>query len=161
MSVRVRVCFLVAVFALTAAHAFSARAEDLIWTAKASDGLVALSYGPLDPAKPPLLLLSCFDGMGIAVLDLRQSIEGAKPGDALTIALSSGTAKAEVGGEATRDGAGGMIFAEASDIAVKPVLEVLRQAGPVTATVGAVSASLSDSGRAEVVERFSKDCPLD
>lgn len=161
MSVRVRVLLVVAVSVLTAAQAPSARAEDLIWTERASEGLVALSYGPLDPAKPPLFLLSCFDGMGIAVLDLRQGIEGAKPGDALSIVLSAGEAKAEVEGEAARDDAAGMIFAEASDIAVKPALEVLRQTGPVTVTVGGASVSLSDAGRAEAVERFSKDCPLD
>jgi hypothetical protein len=146
---------------LAAAQASSARAEDnLIWTGKASEGLVSLSYGPLDPAKAPLFLLSCFDAMGIAVLDLRQEIAGAKPGDAFTIALSAGDAKAEVKGEAARDDAG-MIFAEASDIAVKPVLEVLRQAGPVTVTAGGASVSLSDEGRAQAVERFTKDCPLE
>ena len=150
-----------AAWLLTAAQASPVRAEDnLIWTAKASEGLVSLSYGPLDPAKAPLFLLSCFDAMGIAVLDLRQDIAGAKPGDALTIALSAGDAKAEVRGEAARDDAG-MTFAEASDIAVKPVLEVLRQAGAVTATAGTASAALSDNGRAEAVERFSKDCPLE
>jgi hypothetical protein len=146
---------------LAAAQASSARAEDnLIWTAKASGGLISLSYALLDPAKAPLFLLSCFDAMGIAVLDLRQEIAGAKSGDALTIALSAGDAKAEVKGEAASDDAG-MTFAEASDIVVKPVLEVLRQAGPVTVTAGAASASLSDKGRAQAVERFTKDCPLE
>jgi hypothetical protein len=146
---------------LAAAQASSARAENnLIWTGKASEGLILLSYGPLDPAKAPLFLLSCFDAMGIAVLNLRQEVAGAKPGDALTVALSAGDAKAEVKGEAARDDAG-MIFAEASDIAVKPVLEVLRQVGPVTVTAGGASVSLSDKGRAQAVERFIKDCPLE
>jgi hypothetical protein len=44
---------------------------------------------------------------------------------------------------------------------VKPVLEVLRQAGPVTVTAGGASVSLSDQGRAQAVERFTKDCPLE
>jgi hypothetical protein len=160
MKVRARVPLALAACVL-AAQASSARAEEnLIWTAKASEGLNALSYAPLDPAKAPLFLLSCFDAMGIAVLDLRQEVAGAKPGDALTIALSVGEAKAEVKGEAARDDAG-TIFAEASDIAVKPVLEVLRQAGPATVTAGGASVSLSDTGRAQAVERFTKDCPLD
>jgi len=150
-----------AVWLLAAAQVSTARAEEnLIWTAKASEGLISLSYAPLDPAKPPLFLLSCFDAMGIAVLDLHQEIAGAKSGDALTIALSAGDAKAEVKGEAASDDAG-MTFAEASDIAVKPVLEVLRQTGAVTVTAGEASASLSDKGRAQAVERFTKDCPLE
>jgi hypothetical protein len=160
MRVRVRIPLFLAVCLLAAVQVSSARAEDnLIWTDKASEGLISLSYAPLDPAKAPLFLLSCFDAMGIAVLDLREKIADAKPGDALTIALSAGEAKAEVKGEAARDDAG-TTFAEASDIAVKPVLEVLRQAGPVTVTAGSASVSLSDQGRAQAVERFSKACPL-
>jgi hypothetical protein len=160
MRVCVRVPLVLAVSLLAAAQASSARAEDLIWTGKASEGLISLSYAPLDPAKPPLFLLSCFDAMGIAVLDLRQELASAKADDALTITLSAGDAKAEVKGEAARDDAG-MIFAEASDIAVKPVLEVLRQTGAVTVTAGEASASLSDKGRAQAVESFTKDCPLE
>ncbi len=150
-----------AAWLLAAALGGPAHAEEtLIWTAKTSDGFVSLSYGPLDPAKAPLFLLSCFDAMGIAVLDVRQEVAGAKQGDPLAIVLSAGAAKAEIKGETMRDEAAGTAFAEASDIAVKPVLEVLRQAGPVTITSGAANASLSDSGRMQAVDQFSKDCPL-
>jgi hypothetical protein len=99
--------------------------------------------------------------MGIAVLDVRQEIGGAKQGDPLAIVLSTGEAKAEITGEAARDAGTGMTFAEASDIAVKPVLDVVRQAGPVTITSGTASASLSDSGRRQAVDQFTKDCPLE
>ena len=135
--------------------------ESQVWIEKASEGFVSLAYGPLDPAKVPLLLLSCFDAMGIAVLDLHTAIDGAKPGEALTIELAAGEAKAKVEGEATLDEASGMIFAEASDIAVKPVLEVLRQPGPLTLTAGKTSATLSDQGRADAVGKFSQDCQID
>jgi hypothetical protein len=140
----------------------SARAEEsLIWTENASAGFVSLRYGPVDSAKAPLFLLSCFGEMGIAVLDIRKEVEGAKSGEPLVIALAAGAAKAEVKGEAMRDDATGMTFAEASDIAVKPVLEVLRHAGPITVAIGKTGASLSDNGRLQAVERFTKDCALD
>lgn len=159
---RARLLLAACLFTTTFPVGIFARAEEsLVWTEKASDGFVSLSYGPLDPAKAPLFLLSCFDAMGIAVLDLRQEIEGAKQGEALTIALSAGGAKLEMDGEATRDGATDTIFAEASEIAVKPVLEVLRQAGPLTVLIGTRSATLSDNGRSQAVERFTKDCALD
>ena len=146
----------------TLSSAISARAEEsLVWLERASEGFVSLAYGPLDPAKSPLLLLSCFDGMGIAVLDLHIAIDGAKAGEALTIVLSAAGARSQVDGEATLDDANGMIFAEASDIAVKPVLEVLRQAGPVAVTIGQTNATLSDQGRADAVGKFSKDCQID
>ena len=139
-----------------------ARAEEsLVWIEKASEGFVSLAYGPLDPAKAPTLLLSCFDAMGIAVLDLHIPIDGAKPGEAITIALSAGEAKARDEGEATFDEVSSVIFAEASDIAVKPVLEVFRQPGPVTVVVGQTNATLSDQGRADAVGKFSQDCKID
>lgn len=99
--------------------------------------------------------------MGIAVLDLHIPIDGAKPGEAITIALSAGEAKTQVEGEAALDEVSSMIFAEASDIAVKPVLEVFRQPGPVDVTVGTTKATLSDQGRADGVDKFSKDCQID
>ena len=135
--------------------------ETLVWTGRASDGLVSLSYGTLDPAKTPVFFLSCFDAMGIAVLDLRQDLEGAEQGEPVTIALSAGTATAEMKGEVVRDESTGTILAEASDIAVKPVLEVLRQEGPVAVTTGRENASLSDSGRPEAVKLFSDACSLE
>jgi hypothetical protein len=140
----------------------SARAaESLVWVEKASEGFISLAYGPLDPAKVPLFLLSCFDAMGIAVLDIHTQIDGVKPGEALTIELAAGDAKTRLEGEAALDEANNMIFAEASDIAVKPVLEVLRQVGPATVTIGKASAMLSDQGRADGVEKFGKDCQID
>jgi hypothetical protein len=140
----------------------AARAQEtLVWVEKASEGFISLAYGPLDPAKVPLFLLSCFDAMGIAVLDVHTQIDGIKPGEALTIELAAGEAKAKLEGEAALDEANGMIFAEASDIAVKPVLEVLRQAGPATVTIGTASATLSDQGRADGVDKFSRDCQID
>jgi hypothetical protein len=140
----------------------SARAEESqVWVEKASEGFISLAYGPLDPAKAPLFLLSCFDAMGIAVLDIRTQIDGVKPGEALTIELTASDAKAQLKGEAALDEANGVIFAEASDIEVKPVLDVLRQVGPATVTIGKASATLSDQGRADGVSKFSQDCQID
>jgi hypothetical protein len=157
---RARLSLVVCLTALVSAS--PARAEESqVWIEKASDGFVSLAYGPLDPAKTPTLLLSCFDAMGIAVLDLHIPIDGAKPGEAITIALSAGAAKTQVEGEAALDEVSSMIFAEASDIAVKPVLEVFRQPGPVAITVGPTNATLSDQGRADAVDKFSKDCQID
>jgi hypothetical protein len=160
--IRTRLLLAVCLVAGALSPRSSARAEvSQVWVEKASEGFVSLAYGPLDPAKVPLLLLSCFDAMGIAVLDLHTAIDGVKPGEALTIALAAGEAKAQVEGEAAFDDASSMIFAEASDIAVKPVLEVLRQPGPLAVTVGQTNATLSDQGRADAVAKFSQDCRID
>lgn len=164
MMSRISACLLLAVCLLVGAlhpGGFARAEESLVWIEKASEGFISLAYGPLDPAKPPLFLLSCFNGMSIAVLDLHTEIDGARPGEAITMELSAGDAKLPVKGEAARDDASGMIFGEASDIAVKPVLEVLRQSGPLTVTIGQTSATLSDQGRAQAVDQFSKHCELD
>jgi hypothetical protein len=134
--------------------------EGLVWREKATQGLVSLAYGPADQTKAPLFLLSCFNAMDIAVLDVRTEIADASPGDALTIELSAGGAKSPLSGEATRDH-DGATFGEASDIEVKPVLDVLRQSGPMTITIGENSATLSDQGRAEATDTFSRNCKVD
>jgi hypothetical protein len=164
MMIRISARLLLAVCLLVGAlppGGFARAEEQLVWTEKASAGFVSLAYGALDPAKAPLFLLSCFNAMSIAVLDVRTDMAEAKPGAALTIELSAGDAKSPVEGEAARDDATGVTFGEASDIAVKPVLDVLRQSGPLTVTIGETSAALSDQGRAEAVETFSKDCEVD
>lgn len=153
-----------ALFAVSiAALAFgSARAEDTqVWISNSNGSLVTLAYGPVDSSKAPLFLLSCFNGMDVAVLDIHQEVADAKPGEKLTIELSAGSVTAPVDGETSHDDATGLTFAEASDIKVKPVLAVLREKGPVTVKMGATSATLAEQGRGEVVEKFAADCKLD
>lgn len=134
--------------------------EGLAWREKSTQGLVSLAYGPADQAKAPVFLLSCFNAMDIAVLDVRTKIAELAPGDALTIELSAGGATSPLSGEATRDH-DGATFGEASDIEVKPILDILRQTGPLTVTIGANSATLSDQGRAQAVDSFSRNCDVD
>lgn len=137
-----------------------ARSEDsLVWISKSNGSLVTLAYGPVDPTKAPLFLLSCFNGMDVAVLDVHQDIASGKPGEKLAIELSAGAATVSLHGE-TAD-ASGSIFGEASDIKVKPVLAVLREKGPVTVKMGEASARLAEQGRAEAVDQFAGDCKLD
>ena len=55
----------------------------------------------------------------------------------------------------------GTNFGEASDINVKPVLEVLRDSGPLTIKMGEASATMSEQGRAESVTKFVENCKLE
>jgi hypothetical protein len=135
--------------------------ENFIWTEKSSGSLAALAYGSLDPAENPLFMLSCFNGVSIVVLDVHKEITGAKPDEPLTIELSAGQAQSPVKGEATVDEAHGVTFAEASDIALQPVLDVLRAPGPLTVKMGETSATLSDRGREQAVAQFSQDCRVE
>jgi hypothetical protein len=50
--------------------------ESLVWTEKSSEDLVSLTYGPLDPAKTPLFLLTCFNSMEVAALEIFGSSRG-------------------------------------------------------------------------------------
>jgi hypothetical protein len=135
--------------------------EAMMWTEKTSGGLTTLAYGPLNPTASPLFVLSCFSGMNIVVLDVHKEIPGAKRGDAITIELSSAKAKAPVKAEVELNEATGTNFGEASDIDVKPVLQVMRDPGPLTVKMGNVSATLSDQGREQAVAKFVDDCKLD
>jgi hypothetical protein len=135
--------------------------EAMMWTEKTSGGLTTLAYGPLNPTASPLFVLSCFSGMSIVVLDMHKEIPGAKRGDAITIELSSAKAQAPVKAEVEINEATGTNFGEASDIDVKPVLQVMRDPGPLAVKMGEVSATLSDQGRAQAVAEFVDNCKLE
>jgi hypothetical protein len=146
---------------LSAAITTGTRAEaPLIWTEKAGEGMISLSYGAVDPSVQPTLLLSCFNEMGVAALDIFGAIEGARPGEKLTIAFAAGSTH-KIEGEAALDDKTGALYAEASSFEVKPLIAVLKAAGPLTVTMAATTLTLSDTGRAEAVEKFGKDCELD
>jgi len=66
-----------------------------------------------------------------------------------------------VAGETAAEDGTGVIYGEAGDIAVTPILKVLREKGPVSMKSGAIGYELSETGRAEAVAKFSKDCSLD
>jgi hypothetical protein len=135
--------------------------EAMMWTEKSSGGLTALAYGPPNPTASPLFVLSCFSGMNIVVLDVHKEIPGAKRGDAITIELSSTKAQAPVKAEVETNEATGTNFGEASDIDVKPVLQVMRDPGPLTVKMGEASATLSDQGRAQAIAEFVENCKLE
>jgi len=137
----------------------NAAQQTLVWTQKASGGFVTLAYSSLDPSETPLFMLSCLNGAGIAVLDVSPGA-GGEPGTEMTIALANGDATASVEAEVIHDEASGAALVEASDIDVKPILEVLKGSGPVAMTVGDANAELSDHGRSVAVEEFTKQCEL-
>jgi hypothetical protein len=154
--------FIAAVLLFLALPQRAARAEEsLVWSERSDEGRVSLAYGPLDPAKTPLFLLTCFNNMGVAVIEVFGAIEGTRPGQPLTIELSAGSAKLSLQGEVSVDDATSSMFAEANEVKVKPVLEALRASGPLTVNLGLTSKTLSDQGRADAVEKFDQACELD
>lgn len=147
---------------ILATLALSAHADDRsVWTGKANGGLATLSYGSIDITKSPEFLLSCFNGMGIAVLDIRVAIAPVEPGKPLTVQLLAGTQTVEIKAEGAGDSKEGATYAEASDVQVKPILAVLGQTGPVTLKIGDASTSFSDLGRTDALKNFSEECVID
>jgi hypothetical protein len=132
-----------------------------IWRAKANGSFVTLSFGPVDEKAPPVFLLSCLNGVRIAVLSVNMDFPENESGDPITIELSAGGQTTPVAGETAREEGTGVIYGEAGDIAVKPILDILGKKGPVSMKVGAIGTELSEAGRAEGVDQFAKDCTLD
>jgi hypothetical protein len=135
--------------------------DSSVWTAKLNGDFVTLTYGSLNPDKSPLLMIACFNSMGIAVLNVHAELPKMKLGTPLSVAFASDGKTAPVDAEAGQDEPEDPIYAEATDIALAPILEVLRSDKPATVTVGEVSAELAVHGRAAAVEQFTKDCSLD
>jgi hypothetical protein len=134
--------------------------ESLVWTQTSSGSFVSLAYGTLDTSKHPVFLLTCFNGMDVASLDLFGVIEGSRPGQPLEIALSAGSAEHVIQGGTEIDDKTGSMFAEASDIEVGPVLDVLKAPGPLTIKMAFTTQTLSDQGRADAAEKFGEACQV-
>lgn len=163
MMIRVSACLLLAAGLLMGALASgeSARGEDsLVWIANTNGGLITLTFGSLDTSKPPVLLLSCFNEMDVAVLEIFGAIDGARPGEELSIDLSAGSSQASIKGAASLDDTTGAMFAEASGIEIAPVLGVLKSRGPLTVKTAATTRTLPEPGRADAVAKFSEDCQV-
>ena len=138
----------------------SAQGRDL-WQAQVSGSFVTLRYGEVNQREKPVFLLSCLNGVNIAVLSVYTDFPERQPGDPITVKLTAGDQSTSVAGESAQEDGTGIIYFEAGDIAVKPILKILREKGPVSMTSGAIGNDLSEARRAEAVEQFAKDCKLD
>jgi len=134
--------------------------ETLVWTSNTNGDLISLTYGSLDTTEPPVLLLSCFNEMKIGVLEIFGTIEGTRPGQKLSIDLAAGDAKASIEGSVELDDKTAMMFAEASDIEIAPLLGVLKAPGPLTVKTGLTTRTLPEVGRADAAAKFSTDCQV-
>lgn len=134
--------------------------ETLVWTANANGDLISLTYGSLDTSKPPVLLLSCFNEMDVAVLEIFGTIEGTRPGQKISIDFAAGSTQSSIDGAVELDDKTGLMFAEASEVKLADVLSVLKSAGPLTVKTAATTRTLPEVGRAEAAEKFSKDCQV-
>lgn len=132
-----------------------------IWQAKTSGSFVTLRYGPLNDREKPVFLLSCLNGVEIAVLSVYLDFPQEETGEAITVAFSANGETAQVAGETAREDGTGTIYGDAGDIAVKPILKILNEKGPVSMRSGANGIELSTAGRIEAVAQFSENCSLD
>ena len=147
-------CLLGALLPLSFAHS----EETLVWTSNTNGDLISLTYGSFDTSKAPVLLLTCFNEMDVAVLEIFGTIEGTRPGQKLSIDLAAGGTQSSLEGAVELDDKTGLMFAEASEVKIAPVLSVLKAPGPLTVKTAATTRTLPEVGRAEAAERFSKDC---
>ena len=101
-----------ALLPLSFAHA----EETLVWTTNTNGDLISLTYGSLDTSKPPVLLLSCFNEMDVAVLEIFGTIEGTRPGQKISIDFAAGSTQSSIDGAVELDDKTGLMFAEASEV---------------------------------------------
>ena len=157
----VPICLSLALIACAIGLPISSAYAANVWRAKMSGGFVTLRYGPLDEREKAPFLLSCLNGVGIAVLSVHMDFPAQQTGEAITIDFSAGDRTVPVAGETAAEDGTGIIYGEAGDIAVMPILDVLKTDGPVTMKSGANAVELSPLGRAKSVAEFDKNCALD
>ncbi|MFD0988449.1 hypothetical protein [Methyloligella solikamskensis] len=134
--------------------------ENAVWSAQSAGDMSALRYGAFD-ADLPLLLLSCFNELEVAVLDIYDDVGDVKPGDPLAIELAAGSIAAPLKGEAAKEVESADIYAEVSDFPIKPVMNVLRAEGPLTVKIGDTTRTYEGIGREEALKTFAETCELD
>jgi hypothetical protein len=139
----------------------SATAQDRVWRTANTNGNVALLYGVPGAVESNSFSLFCDNATKESGLEIYAAMGGAEEGRALTMEISTGSAKVTIPGEAGAAEAGGDIVAKAKGFAVKPLLAVLGAEGVATVTVSGVNTLFADSGRAEAVAEFAKSCKLD
>ena len=92
-------------------------------------------------------------------LSVYQEIDGVESDKPLTIGV--GPAKVALKGETATDEMDGFVFRLAKNSTVKPVLAVLRGAGPALVKIGKNEITPPDEGRANAIAKFAKTCKLD
>lgn len=147
--------------AVPVAAAVAEAESGFAWMVIPYEGNVSLVYGSTESGEDYSFFLSCDNQENEAEMTVYQDIAGAKVGEPLTIALSAGSAEVALEGETATDEMSGFVFGVAKKIAVKPVVAVLENAGPVMAKMGKVTVTLPETGRAEAVSEFAKACKLD
>lgn len=160
--IKILVCVLATVLIVAATSPSIAQSEEsLIWRETSDGNAVSLSYGSLDDSKNPIFLLSCFNAMDVAVLNVFSVIEGKRPGQPVAIELSAGSKNLSLDAESSIDSKTSSMFAESGEVALEPILAVLQESGPVTVKLAFTTKTLSDAGREAAVVKFIEDCELD
>ena len=155
---------LVACAALAAPHLAAAATEPepgYAWRVAKPHGKVSLIYGSTEDIDHDSFFLFCDNGKKTDELSIYEEIRGAEAGQPLTIEISAGSAKIGLKGETAEDDMSGWIIPQAKAFAVKPVLAVLKGAGPLTVTAGEAKLTLPEQGRAAAVSQFASICTLD
>lgn len=129
------------------------------WMANIFEGNASLVFGSTETGEDYVFALLCDNRKKKAELTVYEDIPGAKVGQTVAIEISVGSAKVALNGKTETDQMSGFIFAK--NIAVKPVLAVLKTSRPAIAKMGKVTVNLPGQGRAAAVAEFAKVCKLD
>jgi hypothetical protein len=131
------------------------------WMAGGDQGVASLTYGNPETVEDLLFWLICENKKKTTEITVYDDVTGAKVGQPILIELSAGAAKTSIKGHIATDEMTGYLFPQAKNFKVKPVIEVLKAKGPVTAKSGKLVTTLPEKGRAEAAAKFAKACALD
>jgi hypothetical protein len=133
-----------------------------VWTGGETEkGFATLVYGSPETAEDLLFWIHCDMKKKATEMTVYEDNPGTKVGQAMTIELGAGAAKLPVKAKIGTDGMTGYLFAEAKNFKVKPVIELFKARGPVTAKTGKVVTTLPEKGRTTALAEFAKACTLD
>lgn len=131
------------------------------WMSESGDGSASLVYGSPETAEDLVFILTCRPGDRSTGLTVYVDIPDTEIADPVEIELAAGNAKLSIGGAIDTDEMSGFHFAVAEDFKIKPIVDLLGQAGAVTVKTGSVVTELPEKGRAAELANFAGACALD
>lgn len=131
--------------------------DTAVWNSFVDDQAASLNFSTPE-SDDVRFVLYCEHATKKVSVTVNRELKGVKEKAPLTVDLSVSAAKVSLKGVAVTNENDGFIYGEANDIAVAPVVDVLRTAGTLNVRIAGKSFTFPDKDRAKNLKVFEGGC---
>jgi hypothetical protein len=144
----------------SAALAGPASAKDTaVWSSFVDEQAASLNFSTPE-SDDVRFVLYCEHATKKVSVTVNRELKGVKEKAPLIVDLSVGAAKVSLKGIAAVNENDGYVYGEANDIAVAPVVDVMRASGPLNVKLAGKSFTFPEKGRAKNLKVFEDGCKV-